>query len=107
MRGSVRALHANLIAPALDGFLWDRVHHCVMHEYMMHKLTLFNGCHDRLEAKEVEAEYQRVESEGPASHRKKDLLDKVCAMRISPMEWCQIQSSCDIFIPLQIIWYRQ
>ena len=33
--------------------------------------------HHRQEAKEVETEYQRVESEGPASHRKKDLLDKV------------------------------
>ena len=32
--------------------------------------------HCRQEAKEVESEYQRVESEGPASHRKKDLLDK-------------------------------
>ncbi|GAX78187.1 hypothetical protein CEUSTIGMA_g5629.t1 [Chlamydomonas eustigma] len=31
---------------------------------------------NRHEAKEVEAEYARVESEGPASHRKKDVLDK-------------------------------
>ncbi len=30
----------------------------------------------RQEAKEVEGEYQRVEAEGPACHRKKDLLDK-------------------------------
>ena len=33
-------------------------------------------CRCRQEAKEVEAEYQRVEAEGPASHRKKDMLDK-------------------------------
>ena len=30
----------------------------------------------RIDAKEAELEYQRVDSEGPASHRKKDLLDK-------------------------------
>eukprot|EP00798_Chlamydomonas_sp_ICE-L_P031763 gene31763-6961_t len=30
----------------------------------------------RQEAREVEVEYQRVDAEGPASHRKRDLLDK-------------------------------
>eukprot|EP00798_Chlamydomonas_sp_ICE-L_P023583 gene23583-9111_t len=30
----------------------------------------------RQEAREVELEYQRVDAEGPASHRKRDLLDK-------------------------------
>ena len=37
----------------------------------------------RVESREVESEHSRLEAEGPASHRKKDMLDKatkeVCA----------------------------
>jgi hypothetical protein len=32
---------------------------------------------------EAEAERQRLATEGPASHRKKDLLDKVCPSGLS------------------------